>query len=68
MQGVIRTEEKPYYTVSDVMDIFGICQDKARGMIRTVRNGLIGEGKLPEDYPRGKVPKEPFNKAYMIRR
>lgn len=69
MQGVIRmatVTDRSYYTVTDVMEIFGICKDKAYKMIRSTREDLIKDGKLYEDYPRGKVPKAAFDSRYML--
>ena len=69
MRGVIRkasVNDRSYYTADDVMNIFGVCKDKAYKMIRTTRNELISEGRIYDDYTKGKVPKSAFNARYML--
>lgn len=69
MRGVIRkasVNDRSYYTATDVMKILGVGKDKAYKMIRTTRDELISEGKLYDDYPKGKVPKVAFNTRYML--
>ena len=73
MRGVIRkasVNDRSYYTADDVMNIFGDCKDKAYKMIRTTRKELISEGRIYDDYPKGKVPKsagkEHFSKIEFL--
>lgn len=67
--GIIRKlsrEERSYYDVNDVMDMFGVSKDKAYTMIRTLRKELIDSGMISSVYPIGKVPKKYLNEKCMI--
>lgn len=58
---VLTRKDIPYYDASDVMMLLGVGRDKAYRVIRSLRNELIADGKLSEEYPAGKVPKRYFN-------
>lgn len=67
--GVIKQlskENRSYYDVHDVMDMFGVSKDKAYTMIRTLRKELIDAGTISSVYPIGKVPKKYLNEKCMI--
>ncbi len=69
MRGVIRkasVNDRSYYTAADVMKILGVGKTKAYKMINSTRNELISEGRIYDDYPKGKVPKSAFNARYML--
>lgn len=58
---ILTNNEKNYYVVDDVMNILGVSKPKAYKVIRALRNELISDGKLIEEYPAGRIPKKYFN-------
>lgn len=58
--------ERSYYDVNEVMDMLGCKHDKAYKIMRAIKQELIKEGKLIEDYPAGKVPKKYFDERCCI--
>ena len=67
--GVIKQltkENRSYYDVPDVMDMFGVSKDKAYTMIRGLRKELIDSGTISSVYPIGKVPKKYLDEKCMI--
>ena len=66
--GVIKTlgiNERTFYSVADVMEMFQVSRSKASQMIQNTRKECIQKG-CGVDYPEGKCPKRAFNKRYMI--
>lgn len=58
---IIPNENRNYYKVNDVMQLLGVEQSKAYGIIRSLRRELIESGRLLEEYPVGRIPKSYFN-------
>lgn len=64
--GVIERPQKAYIGADEVKDLLGIGRSSAYKIIRQARKELVNSGKLPADYPIGKVPRSFFMKRYMI--
>lgn len=58
---ILTKEDRPYYTVEDVMLLLGVKQSKAYRIIRSLRLELIASGRLIDEYPAGRVPKRYFD-------
>lgn len=58
---VLHREDRNYYMVDDVMKILGVSRPKAYKVIRALREELISEGKLIDEYPCGRIPKKYFD-------
>lgn len=58
---VLSKEKRNYYVVVDVMKILGVSRPKAYKVIRALREELISDGKLIEEYPCGRIPKKYFD-------
>lgn len=66
-KGVILIEEQDYfYTAEDVKKILKVGKTTASNIIKSLRNELIKQGVLVENFPVGKVPKKYFNKRCGI--
>ena len=58
--------DRPYYTAADIQKLMGVSKTKAYGMIKSIREDLIKEGKLHPSYPAGKAPKAYCKAMFMI--
>ncbi|MFV0239532.1 MAG: hypothetical protein ACK5H4_05760 [Lacrimispora sphenoides] len=58
---VLHKEDRNYYKVDDVMKILGVSSPKAYKVMRALREELISDGKLIEEYPCGRIPKKYFD-------
>ena len=58
---VLTKEDRTYYTVEDVMLLLGVKQSKAYRIMRSLRLELIASGRLIDEYPAGRIPKNYFN-------
>lgn len=64
LPGVIRViskKDRNYYDVIDVMELLGVSDSYAYKLMRRLREELIAEGKIIDNYPKGKVPKKYFD-------
>lgn len=64
LPGVIRViskKDRNYYDVVDVMELLGVSDSCAYKIMRQLREELIAEGKIIDNYPKGKVPKKYFD-------
>lgn len=64
LPGVIRVitkGDRNYYDVVDVMTLLGVSDSYAYKIMRQLREELIAEGKIIDNYPKGKVPKKYFD-------
>lgn len=64
--GVIEKPHKAYIGADDVKEMLGVGRSSAYKIISRARQELVDSGKLPEDYPAGKVPRTYFMRRYMI--
>ena len=64
--GVIEKPQKAYIGADEVRELLGIGRSSAYKIIKQTRKELVDSGKLPDDYPSGKVPRRFFMKRYMI--
>ncbi len=58
---VLQKVDRNYYVVDDVIKILGVSRPKAYKVIRALREELISEGKLIDEYPCGRIPKKYFD-------
>lgn len=68
-RGIIKElskEDRSYYEVNDVMEMFGVSKTKAYDMIHVLRQELVDAGALSPVYPRGRVPKKYFDERCMV--
>lgn len=58
---VISKKDRNYYDVIDVMELLGVSDSYAYKLMRRLREELIAQGKIIDNYPKGKVPKKYFD-------
>ena len=55
-----------YCGAKEVMELIGCKQNKAYGIIRSLRQELIDQQRLTPEYPTGKVPRKYLLERLMI--
>ena len=65
-QGQVIQTSQYYCGAKEVMELTGCKQNKAYGIIRSLRKELIEQKRLTPEYPTGKVPRKYLLERLMI--